>query len=644
MRRPDISPSGAALASLLALAAPTSAFYFPGTAPTSYKEGDAVPLYVNRLTPADSQYDPKLRSVFSFDYYHEPFHFCQPEGGPKEIRESLGSILFGDRIQTSPFELRMGKNETCKALCEATYQPEDAVFVNKRIYQGYDLNWLIDGLPAAQLLMDPNTEEAFYSPGFALGQVGDDSPEFNNHYDIIIDYHEASANNFRVVGVLVDPYSLRDSKMLGDGKAQCGSMNDAVVLNENAENKVTFTYDVYWRLSPTPFATRWDNYLHVYDPKIHWFSLVTSAVFVVFLVATVSTILVRTLKKDIARYNRLDQFALEDFGENGDVEDGVAEDSGWKLVHGDVFRPPKNPLLLSVLAGNGAQLFAMTALTIAFALLGFLSPSNRGALGTVIIIFYTLFGSVGGYVAARTYKFFNGEAWKILFIATPFALPGLVFAVFFLLNLFVWGRGASGAVPFTTMLVVVIIWFIISVPLSIAGSWLGFKQAAFEPPVRTNQIPRQIPPADGYLRPLPSMALAGVLPFGAIFVELYFIMNSIWFNKVYYMFGFLFLCFGLMIITAAAVTVITIYLLLCAENYHWQWRSFFTAGASAGYVFLSCLLYWVKDVSWTSWTSGVVYLGYSALLSSLVFVLTGTIGFFASWLFVMKIYRSIKVD
>ena len=78
----------------------------------------------------------------------------------------------------------------------------------------------------------------------------------------------------------------------------------------------------------------------------------------------VSTILVRTLKKDIARYNRLDQLALDDFGENGDVEDGVTEDSGWKLVHGDVFRSPKNPLLLSVLVGNGAQLFAMTAVTI----------------------------------------------------------------------------------------------------------------------------------------------------------------------------------------------------------------------------------------------------------------------------------------
>jgi hypothetical protein len=119
------------------------------------------------------------------------------------------------------------------------------------------------------------------------------------------------------------------------------------------------------------------------------------------------------------------------------------------------------------------------------------------------------------------------------------------------------------------------------------------------------------------------MALAGVLPFGAIFVELYFIMNSIWFSKVYYMFGFLFICFGLMILTSAAVTVLMMYFLLCAEDYHWQWRSFFTAGASAFYVFASCLLYWIKDVSFLSWTSGVVYLGYSALLSLLVFILTG---------------------
>lgn len=286
----------------------------------------------------------------------------------------------------------------------------------------------------------------------------------------------------------------------------------------------------------------------------------------------------------------------------------------------------------------------------------------------MILLFYTVFGFVGGYVSARVYKFLHGEGWRRNFIYTPVCLPVVVFATFFFLNLFVWARGASGAVPFTTMLVLVLIWFVISLPLSLAGSWLGFRSPQIEAPTHTNQIPRQIPPSTGYMRPLPSLALAGVLPFGAIFVELYFVMNSIWSGKVYYMFGFLFLCYGIMIATCAAVTVLMVYFLLCAENYHWQWRSFFSAGASAAYVFLYAMIYWMRTLSFSSWTSGVLYLGYSALISALFFVLTGmsffflfsrsfslrrrtlanlglgTIGFFASWFFILKIYKSIKVD
>ena len=255
--------------------------------------------------------------------------------------------------------------------------------------------------------------------------------------------------------------------------------------------------------------------------------------------------------------------------------------------------------------------------------MGFLSPSNRGSLTTVMVLLYTLFAFVGGYVAARVYRFFNGEGWRRLFFYTPVVGPLFIFTVFFVLNFVVWARRASGAVPFTTMLVLVLIWFIISVPLSLAGSWLGFRAQPIAMPVRTNQIPRQIPPSGGYMRPIPSMLLVGVLPFGAIFVELYFIMNSLWTGKIYYMFGFLFVCYGLMIMTCASVTVLMIYFLLCAENYHWQWRAFFTAGASAMYVFAYAMLYWARTLSFSSWTSGVLYLGYSLLLSVMFFVLTG---------------------
>ncbi|KAF1809435.1 endosomal integral membrane protein [Eremomyces bilateralis CBS 781.70] len=644
-----MSPSrcGAAvsiLPALLLLLSPASAFYLPGVAPTSYRDGDKVPLNVNHLTPAESERDPQVRSVFSFDYYLPEFHFCQPPEGTKYEYESLGSILFGDRIQNSPFELKMGINESCKAVCgKQTFPPEDSKFVNRRIFQDYNINWLVDGLPAGQLKKDTITEEVYESPGFPLGTIIDDLPVLNNHYDIFIDYHEFSQDKHRVVGVTVQSSSSADAKEIGDGVALCGE-GTPLSLSESGDTDVVFTYSVYWNPSPTPFATRWDKYLHVYDPRIHWFSLINSAVIVCFLVGMVTTILFRTLRKDIARYNRLDAVALEDLSGTGIMDDGVQEDSGWKLVHGDVFRPPRSPMLLSVLVGNGAQLFMMTGFTIVFALLGFLSPSNRGSLATMMIIFHTLFGFIGGYISARVYKFFHGEAWKQNFIYTPMALPCLVFGAFFLLNLFVWARHASGAVPFTTMLVLISLWFVISVPLSLAGSWLGFKAKGIHEPTRTNQIPRQIPQASSYMRPIPSMLLVGVLPFGAIFVELYFIMRSIWFSKFYYMFGFLFVCFGIMIMTCAAVTVLMVYFLLCAENYHWQWRSFFTAGASAFYVFLYAMLYWVKTLSFTSWTSGVLYLGYSLLISTLFFVLTGTIGFLATWMFILKIYGAIKVD
>lgn len=42
----------------------------------------------------------------------------------------------------------------------------------------------------------------------------------------------------------------------------------------------------------------------------------------------------------------------------------MQEDFGWKLVHGDVFRPPTHPMLLSVFVGSGAQFICMIVITL----------------------------------------------------------------------------------------------------------------------------------------------------------------------------------------------------------------------------------------------------------------------------------------
>lgn len=53
-------------------------------------------------------------------------------------------------------------------------------------------------------------------------------------------------------------------------------------------------------------------------------------------------------------------------------ERDVNEESGWKLVHGDVFRPPRGLVFLSALVGIGTQLAALIMLVIVLAIVGML--------------------------------------------------------------------------------------------------------------------------------------------------------------------------------------------------------------------------------------------------------------------------------
>eukprot|EP00959_Pyramimonas_sp_CCMP1952_P097116 2029957-Pyramimonas_sp.AAC.1 len=72
-----------------------------------------------------------------------------------------------------------------------------------------------------------------------------------------------------------------------------------------------------------------------------------------------------------------------------------------KVVHGDVFRPPAFSCTLAVYVGTGIQILGMSLITMVFAVLGFLSPANRGGLMTAMLLLFVLMGLFGGYFSAR---------------------------------------------------------------------------------------------------------------------------------------------------------------------------------------------------------------------------------------------------
>lgn len=80
-------------------------------------------------------------------------------------------------------------NGTCETLCVSSgVIAEDARFINDRIREDYALNWLVDGLPAAEMKQDLKTGDIFFDMGFNLGNdEGElaDSPALHNHYEIV---------------------------------------------------------------------------------------------------------------------------------------------------------------------------------------------------------------------------------------------------------------------------------------------------------------------------------------------------------------------------------------------------------------------------------------------------------------------------
>ena len=76
-------------------------------------------------------------------------------------------------------------------------------------------------------------------------------------------------------------------------------------------------------------------------------------------------------------------------------------------MHGDVFRAPAAAGLLATYVGTGVQLFGMSVVTMLFAVLGFLSPANRGGLMTAMLLLFVFMGVLGGYFSASLYKTFK---------------------------------------------------------------------------------------------------------------------------------------------------------------------------------------------------------------------------------------------
>ncbi|EGG19796.1 TM9 protein A [Cavenderia fasciculata] len=628
---------------VLSIALTTDA-YLPGMQLHTYDDSESVPLKVNKITSKHTQ--------IPYKYYDLP-GICQPRD-VRDDQENLGEILLGDRLENSLYQINFNEwkkdGASCKVLnynmtdkCPPVIKGSALKDLSEKINNEYKVHWLLDGLPVRQ---SSDVNAGIPEPGYPLGYKGKDriseGNEANknyiyNHINIKVIYHKLAEEDtsYQIVGFEVTPESKAYAPDKWDETTRCpaptGGRQSVSVTDASKDTEyILWTYSVTFEKSDVSWNKRWDSYLASGQNSIHLFSILNSLMIVFFLTVMVAMILMRTLKADFRRYNSID--ASEE-----------AEETGWKMIHGDVFRPPSRPMLLSVLVGSGVQVFTMCFTTMIFAILGFMSPGNIGGLATALIVLFVIMAMFAGYFSTRTFVTLKCRNWKKNTVYTAFALPGVVFGIFFIINMCLRGAHSSAAVPVSTLFSLIAMWFGISVPLVFAGSYFAFKKPAPQDPVRTNQIPRQIPDQIWYMSPTVSILMGGILPFGAIFIELYFILSALWDNTFYYIFGFLFVVLLILIVTSAEITIVMCYFQLCAEDYHWWWRSYLTSGASALFMFLYSILFF-RRLEISKFVSIMLYFGYSFIMALGFFVMTGAIGYYSCFYFVRKIYSSIHIN
>ncbi|NXF59214.1 TM9S2 protein, partial [Ciccaba nigrolineata] len=586
-----------------------------------------IELFVNRL---DS-----VESVLPYEY--DAFDFCQ-DMEEKRPSENLGQVLFGERIASSPYKFTFKKQETCKKVCTRSYDPGNSAdksklsFLKKGMQLNYQHHWIIDNMPVTWCY-DVEDGQKYCNPGFPIGcfvtpdgRVKDAcviNSEFNkkntfylfNHVDITIMYHSGKDENWPGARLVMARLRPQSYKHTDENNLSCEGPPMEIPGEFTNKLNLIYTYSVtFEEKNNIKWASRWDYILEsMPHTNIQWFSFHRFTLASPFYRTFETLLLCSVLTVWLSVTPNIVDFIQED----------AQEEFGWKLVHGDVFRPPRKGMLLSVFLGQGTQIFIMTFITLFLACLGFLSPANRGALMTCAVVLWVLLGTPAGYVSARMYKTFRGEKWKTNVLLTALLCPGIVFADFFIMNLILWVKGSSAAIPFGTLVAILAMWFGISVPLTFVGAYFGFKEKPIEHPVRTNQIPRQIPEQSFFTKPLPGIIMGGILPFGCIFIQLFFILNSIWSHQMYYMFGFLFLVFIILLITCSEATVLLCYFHLCAEDYHWWWRSFLTSSFTAVYLFIYAVHYFFSKLQITGTASTILYFGYTMIMVLIFFLFTG---------------------
>jgi transmembrane 9 superfamily protein 3 len=370
----------------------------------TYEGKEPVVLWLNTVGPFHNPQE-------TYSFHSLPF--CQDKRNDSQRFKKkkglfgnvgMGEVLEGNVMKDSGIQIEFGVDVPTTKLCSVKLDTKKADRFALAVRHHYWYQMYIDDLPLWAMIGEELTDDgdvvsnADYEA--ELAEHGAD------HMELAHEKYKTHIFTMKTISIAKHGNQIIEVNV---------TSGEPVPIQDDVE--VQFAYSVTWVDTDMPFGTRFDRYLDndFFEHRIHWFSIINSFMMVIFLCGVVALILIRTLRNDFAKYTRDDD-------DLDSLDRGMGDESGWKQVHGDVFRPPPFVSLYSALLGTGYQLIAIAGMVICLAASGG-AYEERGAITTSFIGCYAVLIFLTGLVLA-VLKFLSGLVLTVLIF-----LAGLVLTV-----------------------------------------------------------------------------------------------------------------------------------------------------------------------------------------------------------------------
>jgi transmembrane 9 superfamily protein 2/4 len=312
----------------------------------------------------------------------------------------------------------------------------------------------------------------------------------------------------------------------------------------------------------------------------------------------------------------------------------------WKLIHGDVFRPPplSNDLCLRV--GWGTQLVIALVLVLVFGV----DDWDLLSLSPIIDSFVraSIWASpFAGFLSGRFFKAIGDGNWRS-FLLKQGQFPAFAFALFSAIYAIAY-RGPESAVTFPIRWIIA--YLILDLALAVAGALVGLKMPRLSFAQNVNQLPRQIPPTSYARSTLLPHIIAAVFVYAAAAAMVHVLMVAAWTNDPLVTDTSSLLANVMAVIVESILCgVVLTFWKLSNEDYRWWWPAFRAAAGGAAVFFIYGIFFWRALWVPFDFVAAFVYLAMLGGLAVLFALIVGSMSFIGSFAFVQLIYNSLKME